>query len=134
MYLVLLFCSCFVRQALSGKYLLELEEDGESIAEAPQEPDEHGSDYGANWNDGGGSNWRGRNSGGGHAPAPAPAPVHCSWGQFGSWSGGNQACGPGTRTRSRSCRCTDGSSGRCGGGSATQSETVNKQACSGGGG
>ena len=61
---------------------------------------------------------------------PTPAAVSCSWGGWGGWAS-SVTCGTGTSSRSRTCSCSDGSTGsegRCAG-ESEQRMSVNTGPC-----
>merc|ERR1712002_481907 len=102
--------------------------DGALVDPDPNfEPEPAAEEFGDNYGD----HWTPRTYGQTQAPETA-APVTCTWDNWGGWSGTSATCGSGTKTRSRRCSCSDGTtgaSGSCGGGSSTESTQVNNGPC-----
>ena len=80
--------------------------------------EEFGVDYGGGWTP---------KPYGQTAPPETEPPVTCQWNSWSPFAGG-VTCGSGTKSRSRGCICTDGSSSGCGG-SASETQPDNKGPC-----
>merc|ERR1739844_99165 len=89
----LIFLSLSIFEGYSKKYLIETDEG------TLKKKKEHGKDYY-----------------GGYAPKPyghSPSERECGFESWGSWGSQSVTCGPGTQTRRRDCRCSDGTTYGC---------------------
>merc|ERR1719209_237589 len=101
---LLIFLSLSIFEGYSKKYLIETDEG------TLKKKQEHGKDY-----YGGYAPKPYGHVPGPAEPAPQPALRTCAFDSWGSWGSQTETCGRGIQTRTRDCRCSDGTTSGCSG-------------------